>query len=304
MLTSDRFTGVLAASLTPVDEKLAPNISLMAEHCKWLLSNGCDGLAILGTTGEANSFSVKEKSEIMQGLVERGIPGEKLLPGTGTCSIQDTIELTKISLDIGSRGALMLPPFYYKNPPDEGLYRYFSEIIQNIAEDSLKIYLYHFPQMSSIPFSFKLIERLTKNYPNTVVGMKDSSGDLQNMIGAVRNFDNFCVLAGADDLFLELLENGGGGCITACANVSSSLSAQVYLGHSQGKDVSEANKQLVAVRRSLSQFNLPGALKALNARRTKDETWKNVRPPLVIMEGENLQKLFATFDLIGYQIPE
>ena len=304
MLTSDRFTGVLAASLTPLNKNLMPNVKLMADHCHWLLKNGCDGLAILGTTGEANSFSVKERIEIIQGLIENGIPGEKLLPGTGSCSVSDSVELTKTAIDMGARGVLMLPPFYYKSPLDEGLYGYFSNVIQSVSDEKLKIYLYHFPQMSSTPFSFNLIEKLTKNYPDTVVGMKDSSGDLKNMVGAVKNFDNFCVLAGADDLFLELLEQGGGGCITACANISCALSAEVYSGHRSGKDVKSPNTQLIQVRRSLSQFNLPAGLKALTARNTKNDSWLNVRPPLVVAGELDREKLFSDFDSIGYKMPQ
>ena len=202
-LPSDRFQGVLAAALTPLNEDLSPNISLMAEHCRWLMKNGCDGLAILGTTGEANSFSVEERISIIEGLIDMGVSGEKLLPGTGSCNIPETVKLTNLALNVGARGILMLPPFYYKSPSDEGLYAHFSEVIQRVSNEKLKIYLYHFPQMSATPFSYNLIEMLVRSYPKTVIGMKDSSGDIKNMVGAVKNFDNFCVLAGADDLFLK-----------------------------------------------------------------------------------------------------
>ena len=137
--SSDRFTGVLAAALTPLDDELHPNIKLMSQHCKWLLQNGCDGLAILGTTGEANSFSVEERIYIIEGLVKEGVPAETLLPGTGSCATSDAITLSKIALDVGARGVLMLPPFYYKEPFDEGLFAYFSEVIQKVADDRLKI---------------------------------------------------------------------------------------------------------------------------------------------------------------------
>ena len=303
ILSSDRFTGVLAAALTPLKTNLSPDIKLMAEHCRWLLRNGCDGLAILGTTGEANSFSVKERIRIIEGLLEEKIPGERLLPGTGSCSISDSVLLTKTALKAGARGVLMLPPFYYKNPLDEGLYAYFSEVIQQVSDEKLTIYLYHFPQMSATPFSFSLIERLIKSYPNTVVGMKDSSGDLENMVGAVKNFDNFCVHAGADDLFLKLLEKGGGGCITACANITCSLSAKIFSGYNAGMDVSVPNDKLIKVRKTLSQFKLPSGLKALTARNTNNERWAKVRPPLVQMDAFDSEKMFKLFDKIGYEMP-
>lgn len=303
-LPSDRFAGVLAAALTPLKSDLTPDHDMMNKHCNWLLANGCDGLAVLGTTGEANSFSLKERIGIVEGLIDGGIPGEKLLPGTGACSVADAVTLTKIAVNAGARGVLMLPPFYYKNPSDEGLFTYFAEVIEKVGDDRLKIYLYHFPQMSATPFSFDLIERLVKAYPDTVVGMKDSSGVLENMTGAAKNFDDFCVLAGADDCMLPLLEQGGGGCITACANVASPLLHDVYKGFHAGEDVSEANAKLVKVRQEVSKFPGPPALKALMARHTGNDTWKNIRPPLMNLNDDQSAALFAAFDSIGYQIPD
>ncbi len=303
-LPSDRFTGVLAAALTPQTADGTPDGKAMTAHCNWLLANGCDGLAILGTTGEANSFGLKERIRIIEGLVEAGVPGETLMPGTGSCAVSDAISLTKVAVNAGARGVLMLPPFYYKTPSDEGLFAHFSEVIQGVADDRLKIYLYHFPQMSATPISYNLIEMLIKAYPDTVVGMKDSSGVFDNMAGAAKNFDGFCVLAGADDLLLSLLEQGGGGCITACANVASSLAGQVYNGFHAGEDVTKANATLTQVRQVISSFP-PGApaLKTLMARHCGNDDWLNMRPPLQNLSGEKASELFAAFDAIDYQMP-
>jgi len=302
-LPPDRFTGVLAAALTPLDTSLRPNHNLMAAHSRWLLDNGCDGLAILGTTGEANSFSLPERIEIIESLVDNGIPGEKLLPGTGSCAVTDAVELTRKALDAGARGVLMLPPFYYKNPSDEGLHAFFSEVIQKVGDECLKIYLYHFPRMSATPITHGLIEMLRRDYPETVVGVKDSSGDLDNMLSLARNFPGFCVLAGADDLLLPVLQGGGGGCITACANVGSKLAADVYAGHLAGRNVDDAQARLVAVRREISAFPLPPALKTLMARHTGNDEWLNVRPPLTRLSEEQKASLLAAFDGIDYEIP-
>jgi 4-hydroxy-tetrahydrodipicolinate synthase len=302
-LTSDRFTGVLAAALTPQTADLIPDEKSLVEHSNWLLANGCDGLAILGTTGEANSFCLKERIRVIEGLVEGGIPGEKLMPGTGSCALTDAVTLTKVAVDAGAKGVLMLPPFYYKNPSDEGLFAYFSEVIQRLGDDRLKIYLYHFPQMSATPISYNLIEMLVKAYPDTVVGMKDSSGDINNMVGAAKNFDNFCVLAGADDCLLPLLEQGGGGCITACANVASPLAKEVYNGFHAGEDVSTANAALTKVRQEVSKFPGPPALKALMARHTGNDSWRNLRAPLLNLNDEQANALFTAFDAIDYQMP-
>jgi len=302
-LPADRFTGVLAAALTPVDSNLVPNEDLMVDHCNWLMNNGADGLAILGTTGEANSFSLKERIRIIEGLIERGIPADKLMPGTGSCSLTDAVVLTDLCVKAGTRGVLMLPPFYYKNPSDDGLFAFFSEVIQRVGSDALKIYLYHFPQQSATPFSLSLIQRMTKAYPNTVVGMKDSSGDLDNMITVAKNVPDFCVLAGADDAMLPLLKEGGGGCITACANIMPRLLKTVYEGFQAGEDMTQANDMLVKVRGIMSKFPAAPAQKAVIARHSGNDQWLNMRPPLMAMDEAARASLYADIDATGYKLP-
>lgn len=303
-LPSDRFTGVLAAAVTPLKSDLSVDGAAMTAHSKWLLANGCDGLAILGTTGEANSLGLGERIRVIEGLVEDGIPGEKLMPGTGSCTIPDAVSLTRVAVNAAARGVLMLPPFYYKNPSDEGLFAYFSEVIQQVGDDRLKIYLYHFPQMSATPISYNLIEMLLKAYPDTVVGMKDSSGNLENMTGAAENFPGFCVLAGADDCLLPLLEAGGGGCITACCNVVSPLAAEVYKGFKNGDDVSAANATLTKIRQEVSKFPGPPAQKALLARHAGNDEMLSVRPPLMQLSDEQSNALFAAFDDTGFKMAD
>jgi 4-hydroxy-tetrahydrodipicolinate synthase len=302
-LPADRFTGVLAAAVTPVDNNLVPNNSLMTDHCKWLLKNGIDGLAILGTTGEANSFSLKERISIIEGLIEAGIPADKMMPGTGSCTLTDAIILSSLCVKAGTRGVLMLPPFYYKNPSDDGLFSFFSEVIQRVGSDALKIYLYHFPQQSATPFSLSLIERMVKEYPNTIVGMKDSSGDLDNMVAAAKNFPEFCVLSGADDLVLPLLKQGGGGCITACANILPGLLKKMYEGFRSGGDITGVNDMITAVRLVMAKLPAPPGQKAILARHTGNDEWHNMRPPLMKLESDKLSQLYADLDATGYKLP-
>jgi len=297
------FKGVYAAALTPLTADLNPDLKLMASHSKWLLDNGCDGLAILGTTGEANSFGLKERIGILDGLAEAGIPGEAIMPGTGSCALPDAIALTKVALSHGSAGVLMLPPFYYKNPSDEGLFAAYSEVIQKIGDDKLKICLYHFPQMSGVPITYNLIEMLLKEYSTTIVGMKDSSGDLANMTGAAKEFPNFAVFAGSDELMAPLLDAGGAGCITACANVGSVLAAEVYAGWQSGGDTADAHGKLTAVRNAIVQFPLSAGLKALMARHSGNDAWLSVRPPLMRMSDADREKLYKDFDAIGFALP-
>ena len=302
-LKDNRFTGVLPAALTPLKEDLTPDDGLLAQHCKWLLANGSSGLAVLGTTGEANSFSLKERIRIVESLVEAGVPGEKLLPGTGSCSLTDAVELTRVAVNAGAGGVLMLPPFYYKNPSDEGLYAFFSEVIQRVGDDRLQIYVYHFPQMSATPISYNLIEMLLKAYPDTVAGMKDSSGVVENMTGAVKNFPGFHVLSGADDLMLPVLQAGGAGAITACANVCSAPLSAVHAGFRSGQDVSALQAQVTAVRQTVAGFPLSAALKQLMARHSGDQRWLRVRPPLMVLSDAQVAELYSAFDAIGCDLP-
>ena len=295
--------GVYTAVLTSMTKALDPDTKLMAAHCRWLLDNGCDGLGVLGTTGEANSFGLKERISILDGLAEAGIPGARMMPGTGCCAIPDTVALTKAALGNGAASVLMLPPFYYKKVSDDGLFNAYSEVIQRVGDGKLKICLYHFPQMSGVSITYGLIEKLLKAYPKTVVGMKDSSGDLANMTGAAKNFPGFAVFSGSDELLLPLIEQGGAGCITACANVASVLAAQVFGGFRNGQDVRSVHRTLTDVRKTIYQFPLSSALKTLMARHTGNDQWLNIRPPLTRMSAADREKLFRGFDAIGFELP-
>src|SRR5271170_4603353 len=229
MLKNAVYGGINAAVLTAMNADLSIDLDRMAAHCRWLLANGCNGLAILGTTGEANSLGVEERIAVMEGLVARGISPAVLLPGTGTPAITDTVKLTRRAAELGCRGALLLPPFFYKNPSDDGLFAYFSEVIQRVGGD-IKVYLYHFPAQSAVPFGIDLIGRLLAAYPGKVKGIKDSSGDFANTRAYADHFakDGFEVYCGDDGALHKMLHANGAGCITAAANIGSAVSAQVY----------------------------------------------------------------------------
>ncbi len=174
------FAGVIAPVLTPFGEDGSPDAQRFVDHAHWLMEEGCTGLAPFGTTSEANSLGLDERMELLEELVDDGIEPAKLMPGTGTCSLADAIMLTRHAMDLGCGGVLMLPPFYYKGPSEEGLFRFFAEVIEGVGDDRLKVYLYHIPPVAQVGFSLPLIGRLIKEFPNTVVGLKDSSGDWSN----------------------------------------------------------------------------------------------------------------------------
>lgn len=300
------YKGVFAAVLTPMKADLSPDLDLMAGHCQWLLANGCDGLGILGTTGEANSFGLKERISIIEGMVERGVPADVMMPGTGCCAAIDTVNLTQAAINAGAKGVLMLPPFFYKNNTDEGLFAAYANIIEAIGDSRLKIYLYHFPQMSGVPITYGLIEKLLKAYPETVVGMKDSSGDLENMAGAAERFPGFACFAGADDLMLPLMRRGGVGCITALSNVTSSLNQQVYSAYTQNGESAELEAlqaKLTELRKAVSAYPYSAGLKALMARHSGNDGWLNLRPPLVNLSDADRQGLYDAFDALGQPMP-
>ena len=304
MMQNALYGGVNAAVLTAMNADLSVDLDRMAAHCRWLLANGCNGLGVLGTTGEANSIGISERMQVLEGLVARGIPAAKMMPGTGTTSITDTMLLTKHAEQIGCRGALLLPPFYYKNPSDDGLLAYFSEVIQRVG-GSIKIYLYNFPQQSAIPFSVDFIARLLKAHPGKVKGIKDSSGSYDNGLAYVQNFarDGFEVYAGDDTLLYPLLQHGSAGCITAASNVNCAVGAQAYANWNKPAGAA-AHETLSATRKAVISVPLIPGLKALVARNTGDPRWHNIRPPHLRLTEVEQQKLFAAFDACGLTLAQ
>lgn len=296
--------GVLAAVLTPVDGDLAPDHPALVAHCRGLLDDGCHGLAVQGTTSEANSFSVPERFAMLDALVEGGIEGWRLVPGTGCCAFPDTLALTRKAVEVGAAAVLMLPPFYYKyGQPvgDDGLFASYSEVIQRIGDERLKILLYHIPQNSGVPLSMALIERLLAAYPGTVIGIKDSNNQLENMTAMVDTFPGFRVFSGSDRFLLELLRAGGASSITACNNVAGPLSARLYAGWGEaGAD--ELQRELETVRATISDYPLVAALKATVARATGHENWRRPRPPLETLSIAEAAELIQRLEAIGFEM--
>jgi 4-hydroxy-tetrahydrodipicolinate synthase len=293
------FGGVNAAVLTAMNADLSVDLDRMAAHCRWLLANGCNGLGVLGTTGEANSLGISERIAVLEGLVERGIPASKMMPGTGTTAITDTVLLTRRAEELGCRGALLLPPFYYKAPSDDGLLAYFNEVIQRVG-GSIRLYLYNFPQQSAIPFGVDFIGRLLKANPGKVKGIKDSSGSYDNGLAYCENFalDGFEVYAGDDTLLKPLLEKGAAGCITAASNVNCATGAAVYAGWNTPAGAA-AHEVLSATRKAVISVPLISGLKALVARNTGDPRWETIRPPHLKLTAAQRTSLFSAFDACG-----
>ena len=299
-----RMTGVLSPVVTPFGKDLAPDAARFVRHCKWLLANGCSGLAVFGTNSEANSMSVAEKLELLEALVAGGVPAAALMPGTGHCALTDSVAMTRRAVELGCGGVLMLPPFYYKGVSDEGLYRNFAEVIERVGDDRLRLYLYHIPPVSQVPITLGLIERLLKQYPGVVAGLKDSSGDWSNTKAVLDAFAKagFDVFAGSEVFLLDNMRHGGKGCITATGNVNPGPIDQVYRNW-QAPNADALQAGITATRKIVQKVPMIPALKAIIASYGNDPQWRTVRPPLVELERSQEEGLLAELRAAGFAMP-
>jgi 4-hydroxy-tetrahydrodipicolinate synthase len=300
---ASRIQGVLSPVVTPFDRELRPDGQRLIQHCRWLLEQGV-GLAVFGTTSEANSMSVAEKIALLDRLVAAGLPPTRMMPGTGCSAFTDTVELTRHAVQRGCAGVLMLPPFYYKAVSDEGLFRSYAEVIERVGDSRLRIYLYHIPPVAQVPISLSLVERLLKTYPGTVAGIKDSSGVWNNMVAMLEQFQphGFDVFAGNESFLLALLRGGGAGCITATANVNPGAIARLARSW-QEPDADTQQASLNAVRAIFQQFPTIPALKAAIAHYSDDLAWATVRPPLVELDDAQRNTMVQALRSVGFSMP-
>ena len=283
--------GLISPVLTPFNDDLSIASDLYRAHSKNLLEQGCAGLAPFGTTGEALSVGIDERIAAIQDLIDGGIDPAVMIPGTGLSNIADTARLSRACLDMGCAAVMTLPPFYFKGVSDDGLYRYFEELIATIGQDA-RIYLYHIPPVAIVGIPPTLAARLRADFPEQIVGIKDSSGDWDNT-RELFNIDGMVVFPGSELPLLDALDLGGPGCISATANINASDIAKVIELNAQGdREGAEALHETVKRFRLLLQDYGPiPAQKRLMAIATGDSRWANVRPPLTVMtdaEGREL----------------
>ena len=317
LATSKRVRGVVAPVVTPFMADLSPDRERFIRHCQWLLSQNC-GLAPFGTTSEANSMSTDERTSLLDATVAAGIDPSRMMPGTGCCSISETVALTAHAVKHGCAGVLMLPPFYYKGVSEEGLYRYFSEVVQRVGDARLRIYLYHIPPVAIVGITPKLVERLLKAYPNAIAGMKDSSGDWNNTktfldafaVRAGRAASGFDVFVGSESFLLANMRNGGAGTISATANVNPAAIHELYTvapkafgAVSADVDLETQQARLNVVREVFSNTKFPSMIAAVKqaiATYANDPAWARVRPPLVELTTEQAKLLAAELKALGF----
>jgi 4-hydroxy-tetrahydrodipicolinate synthase len=337
--SSQPIRGVLAPVVTPFKADLAPDPERFIAQCQWLLSQNC-GLAPFGTTSEANSMSKDERMSLLDALVDAWVDPSRMMPGTGCCSITETVELTAHAVTHGCAGVLMLPPFYYKDVSEEGLYRYFSSVVERVRHARLRIYLYHIPPVAMVGITPKLVERLLKAYPSAIAGMKDSSGDWNNTKTFLDAFagTDFDVFVGSESFLLANMRNGGAGTISATANVNPAAIDELYQSaksqasnfklqtkpadpqqsrlenpeseldpHSREAAARQEQLQmrLNVVREVFGSREFPSIIAAIKqaiAIYANDPEWRRVRPPLVELTSEQAKLLGAELKKIGFTI--
>jgi 4-hydroxy-tetrahydrodipicolinate synthase len=300
-----RLSGVLAPVLTPFRRDLSPDAERLVAHCRWLLSHGCAALAPFGTTSEANSLSVEERERLLDALVDAGIPPGRLVPGTGCCALPDTVRLTAHAVRRGCAGVLMLPPFYYKAVTEEGLFRSFAEVVERVADDRLRVYLYHIPPVAQVGLGPDLVDRLLRAYPRAIAGMKDSSGDLGNTRTMLERFASrgFDVFVGSERFLLENLRGGGVGCITATANVNPGAIDRLFREW-RSPSAEQLQQDVNAIRSTIERRPVISALKTIVAHHAGDPEWRTVRPPLVELPESERDALLAAVAATGFAMPD
>ena len=294
-----KFSGVLSPVLTPFTKDLKPDSKRLVELCHWLSSQNV-ALVLFGTTSEANSLSLEEKISLLDDLIDAGINPSLLMPGTGCCSLTETVQLTSHAVELGCKGTLILPPFFYKDISDDGLLRSYAETIERVGNSALKIYLYHIPPVSGVSISLDLIERLIIRYPNVIAGVKDSSGNWDNTQSILeRQWDDFRVFAGSERFLLQTMRAGGTGCISATANINPNAIYNLYKEWKSDR-ADNLQEQLNQVRTVLESYPMIPALKSVISYYSNHPDWTIVRPPFISLEKETQKELIQKLKSLGF----
>ena len=292
-MSATTLSGVIAAIATPIDENGSPDLARAMKLARFLLDNGCDGLNVLGTTGEATSFSRYERKMVMDAYKAHGLPLERLMVGTGAAAVADAVALTQHAAELGFAGALVLPPFYYKGVPDDGLVAYIDALVKATASKPIPIYLYHYPAMSGVPWHVTLIERLLELHPTRIVGLKDSSGDMTYARSAAAISKDFSVFPSTEAALMEARDGAFAGCISATANLNADLCARAW--HDGDMAALDA---AVTIRKLFEGKPLVSGVKALLAHIHGDPALSRTKPPLAPLPAADRNAVIAGYDAV------
>jgi 4-hydroxy-tetrahydrodipicolinate synthase len=290
-MTTSKLQGVIAAIATAVDDKGESDCARSTALARFLLANGCDGLNVLGTTGEATSFSLEQRKRVMSAYAEAGLPLDRLMVGTGAASVADAVALTRHAAELGFAGALLLPPFYYKGVPDDGLFAYVEIIVRATAAEPIPIYLYHFPAQSGLPWHVKLVGRLVASFGTRIVGLKDSSGDMAYAREATKVAPGFKVFPSTEAVLMEARAGAFAGCISATANLNADLCARAWRDGD-----ADALAAAVSIRKLFDGKQLVPGVKALIAHIHDDAGWARVQPPLSAFSASDEAAVSSAYD--------
>ena len=292
-MTTPTLHGVIAAIATAIGADGEPDCARSVALARFLLGNGCDGLNVLGTTGEATSFSLDQRRRMMSAYAASGLPLDRMMVGTGAAATADAIALASHAAELGFAGALVLPPFYYKGVPDDGLVAYIDAIVSATAARPIPIYLYHFPAQSGLPWHVGLIRRLLDTFGERIVGLKDSSGDMNYARAAAAIMPRFKVFPSTEAALPQARSGPFAGCISATANLNADLCARGY----RSGDVA-ALDEAVAIRKLFDGKALVPGVKALLAHIHDDAAWTRVAPPLTAFSAADRATVSAGYEAV------
>lgn len=281
--------GVFAPVVSPFRADASLNVPAFVAHCKQLVADGA-GLAISGTNSEACSETFDERMTLVEAVIDAGIPPERILVGTGCCAVDDAVALTRHALEQGCAGTLVLPPYFFKNAHEDGVFAYYRQLIERVDNPALRIVLYHIPAVSGVPVTLSLIERLAAAYPQHIVGVKDSSGDWDNLTAMLARFPQLSIFPASEVLMLRSLELGAAGCISATNNINA---RDIALAYGSPAHAARLGDSITAARKTAEQFPMVAAVKHTLSLLTGDDGWRHLRPPLVPLDTDTAAQVEA-----------
>jgi 4-hydroxy-tetrahydrodipicolinate synthase len=294
--TNHAVRGLSCAMLTPIGRDGGVDHARFATHAKALFAQGVDGVAPFGTTGEGQSFSMAERADGLAALRKAGIPPERIVAGTGCAALPETIALTRESVQARCAGCLVLPPFFFKGMSDDGLFAWYSRVIEAVADTRLRVFLYHIPQMSGVPLSVDLVARLAAAFPGIIAGVKDSAGDWSNTQALLERVPDLAILVGHEPHLPRLLQAGGAGTICGIANVYPAMVRALLSPTVSAED----EKRVATFIEILFKYPFLPAFKAIVAAQTGDADWLPVRPPFVDLPDASRKTLLDALARAGF----
>jgi 4-hydroxy-tetrahydrodipicolinate synthase len=269
-------SGIWAAAITPVGAAFEPDAGKAVPYYRDLLQGGCDGINLLGTTGEAMSFSSAQRIRFMEAVAASGLPMDRVMVGAGAASLDDAAALARAAFDLHFAAALVMPPFFFRDAGDDGIVAFFEALFKRTDPPRGRVLLYNFPRMSGIAFAPALVARLLAEFPEPIGGMKDSSNDRELQAEIASRHSGFAVFPGAEDYLREAASYGAAGCISGSVALWPALASQVW----RAKDASQS-AALAAKRAALAGPPLIAAVRYLTAKANGDPSWERPVPPLV-----------------------